>query len=52
MANKPLTVTLHIGGKQVDELTEEQCEKISQRLSEVMSLYYTSHKDEYQKIKK
>lgn len=52
MANKPLTVTLHIGGKQVDKLTEEQCEKISQRLSETMSLYYTSHPDEFQKIKK
>lgn len=50
--NKPLTVTLHIGGKQVDELTDEQCEKISQRLSETMSLYYTAHIDEYQKIKK
>ena len=52
MANKPLTVTLHIGGKQVDKLTAEQCEKISQRLSETMSLYYTSHPDEYQNIKK
>ena len=52
MSNKPLTVTLHIGGKQVDKLTAEQCEKISQRLSETMSLYYTSHPDEYQKIKK
>lgn len=50
--NKPLTVTLHIGGKQVENLTNEQCEKISQRLSEAMSLYYTSHADEFQKIKK
>lgn len=50
--NKPLTVTLHIGGKQVDKLTAEQCEQISKRLSETMSLYYTSHRDEYQKINK
>lgn len=49
--NKPLTVTLHIGGKQVETLTEEQCERMAQRLSETMSLYYTHHKDEYQKIK-
>ena len=50
--NKPLTVTFHIGGKQIDKLTTEQCEKMAQRLSETMSLYYTSHRDEYQKIKK
>jgi hypothetical protein len=50
--NKPLTVTLHIGGKQVDKLTTEQCEQISKRLTDTMSLYYTSHRDEYQKIKK
>jgi hypothetical protein len=50
--NKPLTVTLYIGGKQVEELTEEQCERMAQRLSDKMSLYYTSHRDEYQKIKK
>ena len=50
--NKPLTVTLHIGGKQIEKLTAEQCEQMAQRLSEAMSRYYTSHKDEYQKIKK
>lgn len=50
--NKPLTVTFHIGGKQVDKLTPEQCERMAQKLSEAMSLYYTSNMDEYQKIKK
>lgn len=50
--SKPLTVTLHIGGKQVDTLTEEQVEKMAQRLSEAMSLYYTAHFDEYLKLKK
>lgn len=50
--NKPLTVTFHIGGKQVDKLTDEQLDRIAQRLSETMSLYYTAHPSEYQKIKK
>lgn len=48
---KPLTATIHIGGKQVDTLTEEQLERMSQRLTEAMSIYYTSHIDEYKKIK-
>jgi hypothetical protein len=52
MKSKPLTVTLYIGGKQVDTLTEEQREKMAQRLSEAMSLYYTAHPDEYLKLKK
>ena len=49
--NKPLTVTLHIGGKQVDSLTPEQSEKMAQRLTETMSLYYTTKLDEFKKIK-
>lgn len=49
--SKPLTVSLHIGDKQIDKLTTEQCERIAQRLTETMSLYYSSHLDEYQKIK-
>lgn len=51
MKEKKLTVTLHIGGKQVDKLTEVQKERIAQRLSETMSLYYTAHPEEYAKIK-
>jgi hypothetical protein len=51
MKQKPLTVTLHIGGKQVDTLTPEQRERMAQKISEVMSLYYTAHPEEYQKIK-
>ena len=50
--NKPLTVTLHIGGKQVETLTEEQRERMAQKLSEVMSRYYSNHPEEYKKIKK
>lgn len=49
--SKPLTVTLHIGGKQVETLTEEQRETLARRLSEAMSLYYTHHVDEFLKIK-
>ena len=51
MRNKPLTVTLHIGGKQVEKLTEEQLEKMAQRLGDAMSTYYTANPKEYQKIK-
>ena len=48
--DKPLTVTLHIGGRQVDKLTDEQCERMAERLSETMSLYYTVHSEEYPNI--
>ena len=47
-----LTVTLHIGDKQVDKLTAEQSERMAQRLSETMSLYYTAHPEEFSKLKK
>ena len=51
MKDKKLTVTLHIGGKQVDKLTEEQCERMAQRLSETMSLYYTANMSEFAQLK-
>lgn len=51
MKDKKLTVTLHIGGKQVDKLTPEQAERMAQRLNETMSLYYTANPTEYQQIK-
>lgn len=47
-----LTVTLHIGGKQVDKLTAEQSDRMARRLSEAMSLYYTAHPKEFAEIKK
>lgn len=49
---KALTVTFHIGGNQVDKLTAEQSERMAQRLSETMSLYYTAHPEELAKLKK
>jgi hypothetical protein len=51
MADTKLTVTLHIGNKQIEKLTPEQSERMAERLSESMSLYYTAHSEEYQKIK-
>lgn len=51
MKETKLTVTLHIGGKQVDTLTPEQRERMAERLSETMSRYYTANPKEYQKIK-
>ena len=48
---KPLTCTIYVGGKQVDKLTEEQLERMSQRLSEAMSISYTAHPEEFLKIK-
>lgn len=52
MKNKPLTVTFHIGGKQIDSLTSEQLDRMAQKLSETMSLYYTANPSEFVKIKK
>ncbi len=49
--NRPLTVTLHIGGEQVDKLSDKQLERMSERLYEAMSLYYAAHTEEYLKIK-
>lgn len=52
MKDTKLTVTLHIGGKQIDKLTPEQSERMADRLSEAMSVYYTAHSDELRKMKK
>ena len=52
MKKTKLTVTLHIGGKQIDTLTPDQRERMAQRLSETMSLYYTANPSEYQQIRK
>lgn len=51
MKNKPLTVTLHIGGKQVESLTDEQRDALAGRLSESLSRYYTANPEEFKKIK-
>ena len=51
MKQTPLTVTLHIGGKQVDKLTAEQCERMADRLSETMSRYYSNNILEFRRLK-
>lgn len=48
---KELTGTFFIGGKQVDKLTDEQCERMAERLSVTMSRYYSSHPSEYETMK-
>ena len=51
MKDTKLTFTLHIGDKQIDKPTDEQLERMSERLSETMRLYYLAHPEEYAKIK-
>lgn len=51
MKENKLTVTLHIGGQQVESLTSEQRERMAERLSDVMSIYYTAHPEEYSRLK-
>ena len=46
-----LTCTFFVWGKRVDKLSPEHLEKMSQRLGEVMSRYYTAHLDEFKKLK-
>lgn len=51
MLKKDLTVTLYVGGKPVDTLTDAQREIVSQRMSKAVSMYYTNHSEEYMKLK-
>ena len=53
MARKPqkLIVELYVGDQRIEKLTEEQKERMAQRLSENMSLYYTAHPEEFAKLK-
>lgn len=48
---KKLTCTFYVGGKQVESLTPEQLDRMANRLSHTMSLYYTAHPEEYLKLK-
>ena len=47
---KKLTVSIHIGGKKVETLTEEQRERIAERFGKALSLYYSNHPEEYQNV--
>lgn len=46
-----LTCTFFLGNKPVDKLPPEYLDKMAQRLGEVMSVYYSQHISEYQKLK-
>lgn len=46
-----LTCTFFVGSKQVDKLTPEHLEKMSKRLGDAMSIYYTTHIEEYKQLK-
>lgn len=48
---KKLSFTLYLGDKQIDKLTDEQWEKMAERLKVTMSAYYTAHPEEYKNIK-
>ena len=48
---KELTVTLYIGGEQVETLTTEQRKRMAEKLSETMSRYYSLHPEEYKRMK-
>jgi hypothetical protein len=48
---KKLTCTFFVGGKPVEKLSPEYLEKMSERLGEVMSIYYTANLEEYKRLK-
>lgn len=50
IGKQKLTYSFFVGGKPVDKITPEQREKMARRIGEAMSIYYTAHPDEYQKI--
>lgn len=45
-----LGFALFYGGKQVDRLPQEALDRISERMSRVMSEYYSQHPDEYARL--
>lgn len=51
MARKPLTVVLYYKGQQVETLPQEARDRISERLTVVMSTYYTAHPEQYSAVK-
>lgn len=51
MAKKPLTVVLYYKGEQVETLPQEARDRISERLTVVMSAYFSAHPEEYSAVK-
>ena len=50
MKNKPLTCSFFVGGKQVEKLSSEQCERMAKSVGETLSMYYSAHPDEFAKL--
>ena len=53
MKNKPkMTYTIYVNDVKVDKLTEEHIQKISQQMSEAMSIYYSKpeHYEEFLRL--
>lgn len=50
MSRKKLTVKFFMNGEPIERLTDEQLESMSRRLSREMSLYYTNHPEEYERL--
>ena len=48
--NKEITVTLFVGGQQVNELTTQQIEKIQEKFENKLSAYYSVHIEEYARL--
>ena len=51
MKDKPLTVTFHLGGKQIDKLMDDEKKRIAQRISIGMTSYYEEHPSEINRRK-
>ena len=47
---KEITVTLFVGGQQVDKLTAQHIEKIQDKLEKTMSVYYSLNPEEYTRL--
>jgi hypothetical protein len=50
MKRKQITCKFFINGKQVTELTPEQCKAAAKRVGAALSEYYSKHPDEYREL--
>ena len=48
--DKGLTCTFFIGDEQVDKLPDDYLDRMCERLSEAMSIYFTAHPEQYHLI--
>lgn len=51
MARKEITVKLFYGGEPVERLTEEQLDRMMEKLSKAMTAYYAAHPEEFAILK-